>query len=257
MLADEPSALRSWIIVSNLFDKDLMLMQALNSLTTSAKNITGNVRALLVFFVVYIALISATALFVVTNLATFRAVFYTFISMMLAPVVFFLLQTMCVSFSVDVKTIEWLKDSVKKFWKLILVSLPIIALAILVYRLFALVDIENTFIGTLRFLLFAFIFPLTLIHLWIETLRNDFVSTFKNFKTVLAKSFAPLSVLIYFMGLIVFAFIPFLLLSPQIKLQQSNVVIGLLIVRVIVAFLFVFIGWIVTVNALSKLAQER
>lgn len=234
-----------------------MLMQALNSLATSAKNITGNIRALVVFFVVYLVLIGAAALFVVTNLATFRAVFYTFISMLLAPVVFFLLQTMCVSFSVNVEAKVWLKDSAKKFWKLILVSLPIIVLAILTYRLFALAANENTFIATLRFLLFAYIFPLTLIHLWIDSLRNDFVSTYKNFKAILAKAFAPISVLIYFIGLIVFAFIPFLLLSPQIKLQQSNVVIGLLIVRVIVAFLFVFIGWIVTVNALSRITETR
>lgn len=232
-------------------------MQAIGSLSSSAKAIVGNIRALVVFFVVYLALIGAVGLFSLGNVATVSAVFLMFTYIFLAPVVFFLLQTMCVSFSVNVEAKVWLKDSVKKFWKLILVSLPIIVLAILTYRLFALAVNENTFIATVRFLLFAYIFPLTLIHLWIDSLGNDFVSTYKNFKAILAKAFAPISVLIYFIGLIVFAFIPFLLLSPQIKLQQSNVVIGLLIVRVIVAFLFVFIGWIVTVNALSRITETR
>lgn len=232
-------------------------MQAIGSLSSSAKAIVGNIRALVVFFVVYLALIGAVGLFSLGNVATVSAVFLMFTYIFLAPVVFFLLQTMCVSFSVDVKAIEWLKDSAKKFWKLILVSLPIIVLAILTYRLFALAVNENTFIATVRFLLFAYIFPLTLIHLWIDSLGNDFVSTYKNFKAILAKAFAPISVLIYFIGLIVFAFIPFLLLSPIIELQHSKVVIGLLIVRVIVAFLFVFIGWIVTVNALSRITETR
>lgn len=227
-------------------------MSALNSLTTSAKDIVGNRRSLAIFFAVYLAMICAAALFVVTNLATFRAVFLTFISMLVAPAIFFLLQTMCVNFSVNADAKELLKDSLRKFWKLFLVSLPIIILAILVYRLFALIENENAFISAIRFLLFAFVFPLTLIHLWIETLRSDVADALKNLRAVLSKAFAPLSVLIYFIGLIVFAFIPYLLLAPQIRLQQSNVVIGLLILRLIVALLFVFFGWIVTVNALSK-----
>jgi hypothetical protein len=236
-----------------------MLMSAISSLSSSAKEIVGNVRAFVVFFVVYLALVGAVALFIVTNLATFRAVFFTFISMLLAPVVFFLLQTLCVSFTAKSQAREWLKNSLGKFWKVFLVSLPLIAMTILIYRLLALFETQqaNVIVSTIRFLLFAFIFPLVFIHLWIETIRTDVVDALKNFKAVLSKAFAPLSVLIYFCGLLIFAFIPYLLLSPQIKLQQSNVVIGLLIFRVIIALLLVFFGWIVTVNALSKNTSAR
>jgi hypothetical protein len=230
----------------------VMLMLALNSLTTSVKEIIGNRRSLAIFFAVYLALIGASALFIVTSLATFQAVFLTFLSIVLMPAIFFLFQTMCLSFTAKTDAKELVKNSLHKFRKLFLVSLPIIVLAILVYRLFALIENENVFLSALRFLLFAFVFPLTLIHLWIETLRSDVVDALKNLPAVLSKAFAPLSVLIYFIGLIVFAFIPYLLLAPQIRLQQSNVVIGLLILRLIVAFLFMFFGWIVTVNALSQ-----
>lgn len=235
-------------------------MQALSSLTTSAKEIVGNFRAFVVFFVVYLALVGATALFVVTNLATYRAVFFTFISMLLAPAVFFLLQMLCVSFKSNSETKEWLKNSLKNFWRVFLVSLPVIGLAILIHRLFALIENQqsNSITMSLRLLLFGFVFPLTMIYLWIETFRNDSViAVVKNFKDVLSKAFAPLSVWIYFLGLLVFALVPFLLLSPQLKIQQSNVVIGFLIFRVIIALLFIFFGWIITVNALSKSANMR
>lgn len=235
-------------------------MQALGSLSSSAKGIVGNFRALVVFFVVYLALVGAAALFVVTNLATYRAVFFTFISMLLAPAVFFLLQTLCVSFKGNSETKEWLKNSLKNFWRVFLVSLPVIGLAILIHRLFVLVENQqqNAFTMSARLLLFGFVFPLTLIYLWIETFRGDSViDVLKNFKPILSKAFAPLSVWIYFLGLLVFAFIPFLLLYPQLKIQQSNVVIGFLILRVIVALLFIFFGWIITVNALSKSTNAR
>lgn len=235
-------------------------MQALSSLSSSAKEVVGNIRSFVVFFVVYLALVGATALFVVTNLATYRAVFFTFISMLLAPAVFFLLQMLCVSFKGNTKTTEWLKNSLKNFWRVFLVSLPVIGLGILIHRSFALVENQqpNAFTMSLRLLIFGFILPLTMIYLWIETFRNDSViDVLKNFKDVISQAFAPLSIWIYFLGLLVFAFIPFLLLSPQLKIQQSNVVIGFLIFRVIIALLFIFFGWIITVNALSKSADMR
>jgi hypothetical protein len=116
-----------------------------------------------------------------------------------------------------------------------------------------LADNTNVIVSILRFLLFAFIFPLTLIHLWIETFRsNAVVEALKNFTGVLSRAFSPLSVLIYFCGLIVFAFIPYVLLSPQIKLQQSNIVIALFVIRLVLASLLIFFGWVTTVSALTK-----
>jgi len=230
------------------------IMKSLSLLITSAKEIMANRRSLVVFFVVYIALIGIAAMYVLTNLATYSAVFLTFLSMVLFPVLFFLFQTMCLSFTPDIQAKDLLKNSLHNFRKVLIASSPFIVLAILLFRLLASIE-TSVAITTLRFLLFGFVFPLLLIHLWIETLRSDVISAWKNIVEVLVKAFSPMSVLVYFCGLIVFAFIPYLILLPQIKLAQSNLVILLLVIRLLVAFLLAFFGWIVTVNALGKTAQ--
>lgn len=233
-------------------------MQALFSLSSSAKEIASNRRAAFALFIVFVALLFSLALFVTTNLATIRAVLLTLLLMILAPALFFLLQTMCVSFAADVKAADWLKDCLQSFWKLLVVSVPVIVTAWLVQKLFVKIEAQQTsvLILTLKILLFGFALPLTLIHLWIETIRTDALSALKNFKNILAKAFAPVSVLIYFCGLFVFAFLPYLLLSPRISIQQNAVVISLLVLRMAIAALFVFFGWTITVNALSRNAQN-
>jgi len=193
-------------------------------------------------------------LYVLTNLATYSAVFLTLLSMILFPLFFSLFQTMCLSFTPEIKAKDLLKESLHNFRKILIVSLPFAVLAIFLYRLLA--SMENTVaISTLRYLLFGLVFPLLMIHLWIETLRSDVVSVWKNITTVLSNAFAPMSVLIYFCGLIVFAFIPYLILLPQIKLAQSNLVIMLFVIRLVAAFLLIFFGWVLTLNALKKVAR--
>lgn len=233
-------------------------MQALFSLSSSAKELLSNRRALIALFGAFLALFFSLALFVTTNLATIRAVLLTLLSMILAPGLFFLLQTMCVSFAPDVKANDWLKGCLQNFWKLLLASVPVITIAWLVHKLFIRIEAQqiSVLISTLKLLLFGFVLPLTLIHLWIETIRTDAFLALKNLKDVVAKAFAPLSVLIYFCGLFVFAFIPYLLLSPRISIQQNAVAISLLVLRVVIALLFVFFGWTITINALSRNTQN-
>src|SRR6185503_6093993 len=67
--------------------------------------------------------------------ATFVQVSLTFASAIVAPLLFFVLQAMIASEADDVAAGSLLKKSLTRFWKLILISLPLIALAVLILYL--------------------------------------------------------------------------------------------------------------------------
>ena len=66
--------------------------------------------------------------FVIVKEATFVQVTLTFASAIVAPFLFFLLQAMIVSDATESKRASLLKKSLTSFWKLILITLPLIAL---------------------------------------------------------------------------------------------------------------------------------
>src|SRR5215472_3808306 len=89
-----------------------------------------NWRALIIFIALDAALILALYEFFATREATVLQVVVTFVLPVVATVLFFVLQTMGVEYMQDERnTGTLIKQSLKGFWKLMLISAPFIALA--------------------------------------------------------------------------------------------------------------------------------
>jgi hypothetical protein len=231
--------------------------------------------------------------------ATLPQVILTFLFAVAAPLLFFILQTMIASGNTrqtakeDTGEIEQLtagsllKRSLTSFWKLILISLPLIVLAILIAYLLG--RAQNHFgqtinepaissshtlaptanvptarpinwrvalFSTIRYLAFGLVLPLAAIHLWLATARDGLGGAVRKIATLLSRAFAPQSVLIYIAGFIVFAVVPYFLLFRTTQSQHAWLELSFLVARLVVVFALTLLGWTITVRALGRFSSS-
>ena len=118
----------------------------------------------------------------------------------------------------------------------------------------------SLFFGTLRFILWGVAFPLATIHLWIAVAGGEFLglfrpgvkSFFKRIGSALARAFSSDSVLIYGLGLIIFFVLPYVALVPTFKLNGNKTEFVVFSLRLLLAFLFSLVGWVITLTALTR-----
>jgi hypothetical protein len=174
-----------------------------------------------------------------------------------------------------------LKTSLRDFWKLFVISLPLILIGLLAIYLLGKVDTtapataareaartlpapprlapktqpvswQSVAITTIQYLLFGLMLPLAAIHLWIATTREGLQQAFRRLPRILARAFAPRSVLVYAIGFLVFAVVPYFLIVTKTSVNSAWLDAGLLVARLLLAALFSLIGWVVTVGALAE-----
>jgi hypothetical protein len=114
------------------------------------------------------------------------------------------------------------------------------------------VSLQSVAVTTIEYLLFCLILPLAAIHLWIGTARDGLKQTLKQSPRILARAFAPRSVLIYAIGFVFFAVVPYFLIVTKTPVSNAWLDAGLLVLRLLLAVLFSLIGWVVTVGALGE-----
>ena len=264
-----------------------MIRNALNSIATAARNLLRNWRALVVFLVLYLALLAAIYFFVETHEATILQLLLNLILAIIAPALFFVLQAMGVSYmQAEAKLGALLRQAWREWWKLIVISVPIMLLAWLVIYLFG--KLEGDVLGAvrdaarstttaprpsnraaeppgrwleisltaLRCLLLYIALPLAAIHLWIATARDGLGQAFKGIARVVIRAFAPRAVLIYAVGLVIFGVIPYFLISKRTPFGGAWVDMGLLSARLALAFVFIVFGWVMTLGALTNISAE-
>ena len=202
-----------------------------------------NRRALAMLLTTYCGLLITLYLFISTREATIFQILLTLLSIAVAPALFFLIQ----SISVTYPTGKLSKVVIVSF-KLIIVSLPVIALTV-----FAVYKVN---LITLRYLLIAVIAPLLAIQLWIATSNSGLRSLVKRLGQVLRKAFAPHSVLVYACGFLIFAVAPYLLLRKSISTERAWLEISLLTVRLAASAILMLVGWVTTVGAISILSRH-
>jgi hypothetical protein len=239
-----------------------------------------NLRALAIFAVLYAVLLISLYGFIATREATVWQVAATLLLLVLVPLEFFVLQSAILNYAREPK-FRWaqiLRDAIK----LAVVSIPILLLA---WALWALLNkwqlrfpapqppitfpaaapkVQPThwpslIFATVRFLLFGVLLPLAAIHLWIEVAgRNvrDAVSgggqaVLKRIGNVFARAYAPEPVFTYALGLIFFVAVPYALLFIPFTVKGNKTDFAVFIARLVLAFLFTLIGWIVTLTALA------
>lgn len=260
-----------------------MLTETFHSIVTAARKVFTNWRALLLLAIVYASLLAALYFFLAVREASIAQVILTFALAIAAPILFFVLQSMVASQMDEVTVGFLLRKSLASFWKLILISLPLIALAVLIAYLLAKaqnyfgagvnpadaevshpvstiadaarparpIDWKVALLSTVRYLAFGLVLPLAAIHLWLATVHEGLGSAIRRVATHLSRAFAPQSVLIYVVGFLIFGVAPYFLLFRTTPTKHAWLELSLLVARLVVVFGLTLFGWVTTVKALS------
>ena len=240
-----------------------------------------NIGALIIFAIIYAALVLSAYFFISTREATVWQVVVTYALMIVIPALFFVFQASIIDRTREDK-FHWgtiLIDAIKFF----LASIPILLLAWLVYYLLnkwqaghpsPVLAIPPSGVGTkaqplhwptlilatLRFALLGVVLPLSAIHLWIAIAGSDIRTWidqgakpfFKRIASALTTAFGPESVLIYSLGLIVFVVLPYATLFVPFAPKNNKGDFAAFILRLVLTYIFSLIGWVVTIGALTR-----
>ena len=251
----------------------------------------ANFGALLFFAAIYAFLLLASYIFIAIREATVWQVLVTYALIILIPFSFFVLQASIIDRELDQK-LRWrviLIDALK----FLAVTIPVLLVVWLLYYLLNKVSARypapvvaaapvipaarstpptppatpplhwpSLIFATLRFALWGVAFPLATIQLWIAVagagigtlFRLGAKSFFKRIGAALASAFSVDSVLIYGLGLIIFVVVPYLALVPTFRITGNKTEFVIFGLRLLAAFLFSLVGWVITLTALARTA---
>jgi hypothetical protein len=256
-------------------------MNTLRHFLHATRRTVTDLRALGILVALYALLLVSFYIFVSTREATVWQVLITYLFLVLVPAEFFVLQAAILCHARE-KKFHW-SQIVRDAIKLVVITIPIILLG---WALWALLNRwqlhyqaptppitfgttppktqpmhwPTTLFATLRFLLFGIAYPLTTIHLWIEVTGRDLKAlvsggaeaTVKRIGSVLSRAFASDSVFKYALGLVLFVFIPYALLFVPITIKGTKTAFAVFILRLVIAFASILIGWVVTLTTLTR-----
>jgi hypothetical protein len=260
------------------------MKRILHAFASALRELFRRWGALIILLVLYLAMLGAIYQFFVTREATVGQLFLSLLFALAAPVLFLIIQTMAARYNQgSPRAWALLGGSLRDFWKLLVISLPLILIAVLAVYLFGKIETsapaavvreavralpapprvatpkpqpvhwQSVAITTIEYLLFCLVLPLAAIHLWIGAARDGLKQTFKRSPRILARAFAPQSVVIYAIGFVIFAVVPYFLIVPKTPVSSAWWLdAGLLVARLLLAALFSLIGWVVTVGALGE-----
>jgi hypothetical protein len=255
-----------------------MLIKSFESFVTAAGRLFTNWRTLLSIAALYAALLAALYMFVSIKEATLAQVSLTLLLALSAPLLFFLLQTATAGYTTEPHASQLIKKSVRDCWKLALISIPVVALLFVAayYLNKAQIRLANPTIAStapvfavpqaapkqpirwglvaimgLRYFLLAVVGPLVLLQLWISVAQTGLVATVKHLWSRLASAIAPQSVLIYSIGFLVFALLPYFILFKTTTTNRAWLEVSLLAGRLAAVFLLTLLGWLITAGALA------
>jgi len=263
-----------------------MIKATLQTWLDSARAVLRQARALASFAGLYALLLVTFYIFIATREATVWQVLITYAFLVLIPAEFFVLQSAVLEHAREGKFL-W-PQIVRGAIKLFVATIPIVLIALVFWALLDKFQLHypapkaalaeslrgapkpqplhwpTVIFATIRFLLFAVALPLATIHLWarvsagnVRTLFSGGAeATVKRIGRWLARAFASDSVLMYALGAILFAFIPYAVLFVKISPKGTKTDFALFIAQLLIAFCFSLIGWIVTVTALAKVNTE-
>ena len=257
-----------------------MIMETIRSLLQATRALFGDRGSLAIFTGLYALLLAALYGFIATREATVWQVLLTLLFVATAPVVFFLLQAAIIN-RARVGRIEWprvLRDSTR----LALLTLPAILIGLGIMWLLnrwqahfpaphvnpapllstpAVQPLHwpTVLFATLRALIFGVALPLALIQFWVEITGQNLIAFVRGGRAfitrlgqILARAFTPQSVLIYVLGLTIFGLIPYVLLFVHIPAKGAWSEIAIFTVRLVVVFILILLGWVVTLNAFAR-----
>lgn len=260
-----------------------MIKRIFHEFTAAFHELFRRWGALLIVLALYLAMLGAVYQFFVTREATVGQLFLSVLFALAAPLLFLIVQTMAARYNQgSPRAWALLGGSLRDFWKLLVIIAPLILIAVLAGYLFGKIETtapatavreaaralpapprpvtpkpqpvnwQSVAITTIEYLLFCLVLPLAAIHLWIGAARDGLKQTFKRSPRTLARAFAPQSVVIYAIGFVFFAVVPYFLIVTKTPASSAWLDAGLLVARLLLSVLFSLIGWVVTVGALGE-----
>jgi hypothetical protein len=252
----------------------------------TTRSVLKNRGSLAIFAGLYALLLAALYGFIAIREAKVWQVLLTLLFIASAPVIFFLLQATIIN-SAREGRIDWsaaLRDSCK----LALLAVPLILIGVGIAYLLnrwqahfpaphpaplppvpasapvppvatPATHWPTVLFATARALIFFVGLPLALIQLWLDVGKQNllaFVRTgprgvLKNLGQILSRAFATESVLIYALGLIVFALIPYTLLFVHVPLGGTKREFALFTLRLVLVFVFTLFGWVLMLSTFA------
>jgi len=260
-------------------------MRALKTIWAAARRLKGQWRVMAALAAIYAALLATLFFFVAVTEATAWQILLTLCFAALAPILFFLLQAMMVNYARgETRAASLLRRSFTDSCKLALASVPLaLAVMLALYFLNKLqpaahiwtpqtTPLESSygqppdngptaslrwmFVAwtTARFLLCYVALPLVAVQLWSAVAREGLLPAIKRARHHLARAFAPDAVLTYAVGLLLFGFVPYVLIFMHTPAARQSVEFGLFIARLLLVFVFTLYGWTLTLDALAGAA---
>lgn len=265
-----------------------LFTRILHALTSASRELARRWGALLIMLVLYLAMLGAGYQFFVTREATIGQLLLSSLLTLAVPVLFLAIQTMAARYNQEKQQpVALLGGALRDFWKLLVIAIPLVLIAVLASYLFGKVGSnapatairevarslpapprpvapksqpvhwQTIAMTTLAYLVFFLILPLAAIHLWIATAREGLKQAFKRSARILARAFAPQAVVTYAIGLVFFAVVPYFLILTRTPVGSVWLDAGLLVARLLLAVAFSLIGWVVTVGALGELSDPN
>ncbi|HEY9285786.1 MAG TPA: hypothetical protein VIP46_20215, partial [Pyrinomonadaceae bacterium] len=108
------------------------------------------------------------------------------------------------------------------------------------------------FYWSLRLLLLGLVLPLLAAHLWLAAARHGLGWALRNVHRLVARAFSPRSVFIYAVGMILFALLPYFLITRGGLVGTGWLAVALFSARIGLALLLTLFGWLVTMTALAR-----
>lgn len=248
-----------------------MIKDVFASIGAAARKLVTNFGAVLVAFLLYALLWMAGYVFVTTREATQLQVALSLLVLpLLAVVVFFVLQAIGLSYvRIGVGAGYLIKRAMQDFWKLLIVSLPLLLLAWGLWKLFGYLDHRfvasakpqnrgmELAITVLRWLCFYLILPLWAIHLWMTAIRQGLGPALKGIGRSLLAAFSPRSVLIYVLVIAIFGALAYFIAFTETHVKSEWGELWLVGIRFALALLLPFLGWMLALGALAEMTARR
>lgn len=256
-----------------------MIKDSLKAIGDAAVGLFRNPLGLLLLCALYFALLACVYVFFATGVATVGQLVLSALTALAAPLLFFLLQAAVVASAQPGTGFgAMLRRTPRDFLKVLLLSLPFIALAVGLIYLLGLLQAhlpkieeaphvvmaathaeppaplhwQDALVSALWLLLLGIILPLTAAHLWLSASRDRLWPTLKRIHRVVARAFTPRSIFIYAVGLFVFGLMPYFIIYTRTTVSNGWTELFIYGLRLLFAFVFTLLGWAITLGALAR-----
>jgi len=258
-----------------------MIKDSLADIGAAARALFKSRGALGALAVLYFALLAALYLFPATGVATLWQLALSGVTAAAAPLLFFVLLAAAAHHAEGTRGFfVLLRSALRDFLKILLVSLPLLALAVgLAYLLGKLGDWlpkaaaeapraltpgpsgaappnplrwQEAMLSTLALLTLGLLLPLMAAQAWLSVAREGLKVTFKRFHRVLGRAFAPRAVVVYAIGLVAFGLMPYFIIFTRTPLSNDWAELLVFGLRMALAFAFTLFGWTITLGALAR-----